>query len=137
MDTSSILWSACQLWGELTPLDDASERIAPEQLHGHFDQAYGIFSGPAEHTAEIRFSAEAARWAAEEHWHPEQRTSFEADGSLRLSLPFGSSRELVMDILRYGADAEVIAPDFLREKLASEIASMQQAYATSARADGG
>src|SRR6056297_2529659 len=48
---------------EITALEDASERIDAEDLHGHFDQAYGIFSGPAEHTAEIRFSAEAARWA--------------------------------------------------------------------------
>jgi len=113
---------------EITALEDASERIDAEDLHGHFDQAYGIFSGPAEHTAEIRFSAEAARWAAEEHWHPEQRTAFEPDGSLRLTLPFGSSRELVMDILRYGGDAEVLSPDFLRARLAAEIARMRATY---------
>jgi len=116
---------------EITPLEDASERIDDEGLHGHFDQAYGIFSGPAEHTAEIRFSAEAARWAAEEQWHPEQRTAFEPDGTLRLILPFGSSRELVMDILRYGADAEVLSPAFLRDRLALEIARMRLAYEAS------
>ena len=116
---------------ETTPLQDASEQIDAGDLHGHFDQAYGIFSGPAEHTAEIRFSAEAARWAAEEHWHPQQQTSFETDGSLRLALPFGSSRELVMDILRYGADAEVLSPAFLRDRLALEIARMRLAYEAS------
>jgi len=113
-------------------LDTASERIGADELHAHFDQAYGIFSGPAEHTAEIRFSAEAARWAAEEHWHPEQHTAFEPDGRLKLSLPFGSSRELVMDILRYGADAEVVSPDFLRDRLVAEIERMHQAYVASA-----
>jgi len=113
---------------ELTPLDAEIERIRADDLHAHFDQAYGIFSGPAEHTAEIRFSAEAARWAAEEQWHPEQQTAFEPDGSLRLKLPFGSSRELVMDILRYGADAEVVTPAFLRERLAGEIERMREAY---------
>jgi predicted DNA-binding transcriptional regulator YafY len=113
---------------ELTPLEASSERIPPHDLHAHFDQAYGIFSGPAEHTAEIRFTAEAARWAAEEHWHPEQQTVFDSDGTLRLTLPFGSSRELVMDVLRYGGDAEVVAPAFLRERLATEIERMQRAY---------
>ncbi|MEX0916053.1 MAG: WYL domain-containing protein, partial [Wenzhouxiangellaceae bacterium] len=113
---------------ELTPLAEPSEDIPGDELHSHFDQAYGIFSGPAEHSAEIRFSAEAARWAAEEHWHPEQQTAFEPDGTLKLTLPFGSSRELVMDILRYGADAEVLAPEFLREQVADEIGRMRQAY---------
>jgi predicted DNA-binding transcriptional regulator YafY len=112
----------------LEALDEASEPIAPGELHRHFDQAYGIFSGPAAHTARIRFSAEASRWAAEEHWHPEQRTEFAGDGTMELSLPFGSSRELVMDILRYGSDAEVLAPDFLRQRLADEVERMRSAY---------
>lgn len=113
---------------DLSALENASERISGDHLHAHFDQAYGIFSGPAEHTAEIRFSAEAARWAAEEQWHPEQQTVFESDGTLCLKLPFGSSRELVMDVLRYGADAAVVAPQFLRQRLAAEVERMQQAY---------
>ena len=109
-------------------LDEVSETISADDLHGHFDQAYGIFSGPAEHRARIRFSAEAARWAAEEQWHPEQETAFRGDGTMELSLPFGSSRELVMDILRYGSDAEVLAPEFLRQRLADEIERMRAAY---------
>lgn len=113
---------------ELTVLDETCERINAGTLHAHFDQAYGIFSGPAEHRAEIRFSAEAARWAADEHWHPEQETVFEPDGRMVLTLPFGSSRELVMDILRYGSDAEVLAPAFLREGVRSEIERMQRTY---------
>ncbi|MGK7295544.1 MAG: helix-turn-helix transcriptional regulator [Candidatus Wenzhouxiangella sp. M2_3B_020] len=113
-------------------LDDTSETIPADELHGHFDQAYGIFSGPAEHSARIRFSAEAARWAAEEQWHPEQETAFRDDGTMELSLPFGSSRELVMDILRYGSDAEVLAPAFLRERLAEEIDRMRGAYSSPA-----
>jgi len=117
---------------ELVPLERASERIPADDLYAHFDQAYGIFSGPAEHIAEIRFSPEAARWAAEEQWHPEQQTDFESDGTLRLKLPFGSSRELLMDVLRYGADAAVVAPDFLRQRLAAEVERMQQAYSAQA-----
>jgi predicted DNA-binding transcriptional regulator YafY len=113
---------------QLIVLEDEVERLDAESLSSHFDQAYGIFSGPAEHRAEIRFSPEAARWAADEHWHPEQQARIEPDGSLVLALPFGSDRELVMDVLRYGSDAEVLAPAALRRRLIEEIRRMNVAY---------
>lgn len=114
---------------KLEALDQAADSMSSDQLREHFDQAYGIFSGPAEHTAELLFSAEAARWAAEEQWHPEQQQQLLEDGQLLLKLPFGSSRELIMDVLRYGDDVEVLAPPQLRQKVAVMIQSMQTRYA--------
>ena len=32
-------------------------------------------------------------------------------------MPYSNSRELLMDVLRYGADAEVVAPVSLREEM--------------------
>lgn len=112
----------------IEPLDGQAETIAAVTLKAHFDGAYGIFSGPAEHRARLRFSPEAARWAADEQWHPEQVVEFAADGSAELSFPFGSSRELVMDVLRYGADVEVLAPEFLRAKVADAAQRMLALY---------
>lgn len=114
---------------ELELLDEAALAIGGDELRAHFDSAYGIFSGPAEHSAAIRFSAEAARWAADEHWHPEQRIEAADDGGIVLHLPFGSSRELVMDILRYGADAEVLSPAALRRAVADQARRMAACYA--------
>ncbi len=79
--------------------------------------AYGIFSGPGQHRAVLRFSAERARWLAEEHWHPDQTSRWLADGRYELTLPFDDPTELLMDILRYGPDVEVLAPDSLRNQL--------------------
>jgi proteasome accessory factor C len=107
---------------EQTLLAEPARELSQAELAGHFDQSYGIFSGPAENLAELRFTPEMARWIAEENWHPDQQGSFDIDGSWLLKLPFSNSRELLMDILRYGADVEVIAPDFLR-KAVSEAAS--------------
>ncbi|MDT8409839.1 MAG: WYL domain-containing transcriptional regulator [Wenzhouxiangellaceae bacterium] len=118
----------------IVSLDEKSLVMEAQRLHEHFDQAYGIFSGPADNRAELRFSPEAARWAADEQWHPEQRAVLEPDGSLCLELPFGSSRELVMDILRYGSDVEVLAPDFLRRELAGQVERMQSIYANAGAA---
>jgi len=109
-------------------LDDEAIEVPPEELSGHFDESYGIFSGPAEHTAELRFSPEMARWVSEEVWHPAQEGEFAPDGSWLLRLPFSSARELTMDILRYGAEVEVVAPDFLRRAVAEEARRTAEQY---------
>jgi len=115
----------------LEPLGDPAEELESSALRDDFDGAYGIFSGPAEHRARLRFNAEAARWAADEQWHAEQQAERAADGTLELSFPFGSSRELVMDVLRYGADVEVLAPAFLRDQVADAARRMRAIYAAS------
>ena len=76
---------------------------------------YGIFAG--EHTKEavLRFSAEAARWVARGKWHSRQEGEFNEDGSYTLTIPYADETELVMDIMRHGADVEVLAPDTLRQ----------------------
>jgi proteasome accessory factor C len=102
-------------------LDEASIDLPDEELARHFDQAFGIFSGPVEHQAVLRFGAEPARWAADEVWHPEQKNTWLDDGRFELTVPFGRSRELVMEILRYGPDVEVISPPFLREEVAGQL----------------
>jgi proteasome accessory factor C len=110
-------------------LDEAADEVSAEVLSAHFDQSYGIFSGPAEHIAELRFAPETARWISDEIWHPDQQGAFEADGSWLLKLPFSNSRELLMDVMRYGADVEVLAPDFLRDAVAREAAKAADRYA--------
>ena len=105
---------------EQSVLDEEAREVSSEDLSAHFDDSYGIFSGPAEHIAELRFTPEMARWISDEVWHADQQGAFEADGSWLLKVPFSSARELIMDVLRYGAEVEVLAPDFLREAVAAE-----------------
>ena len=38
------------------------------------------------------------------------------DGSYELRVPYSNARELLMDVLRYGPDAEIVAPIPLREE---------------------
>ena len=59
-----------ELWAETS----AGQLDVPaEELAAHFDRSYGIFSGPPEHVAKLRFSPEMARWVSEENWHPDQQ----------------------------------------------------------------
>jgi predicted DNA-binding transcriptional regulator YafY len=109
-------------------LETAAQEVDPDELSAHFDQSYGIFSGPARHFAELRFSPEMSRWVAEEQWHPDQQGSMDADGAWTLTVPFSDPRELVMDVLRYGAEVEVLAPDFLRESVAEAARETAEIY---------
>ena len=74
--------------------------------------------------ATLRFSPTRARWVAHERWHPEQRGRFEADGQFVLDVPFTDPRELMMDVLKYGAEVEVLGPPELASTVREEVARM-------------
>jgi predicted DNA-binding transcriptional regulator YafY len=100
-------------------LDAEARDIGEAELDTHLAGSYGIFSGPAKGMATIMFSAKAARWVADEHWHSQQQGRMLPDGRYELKLPYSASRELLMDVLHYGADAEIVAPPALREQAKS------------------
>lgn len=109
-------------------LEEDAKEVSKAALSKHFDRSYGIFSGPPEHSAELKFSPEMSRWVAEEKWHPDQKGSFDLEGSWLLQVPFSGARELIMDIMRYGAEVEVLSPDFLREAVAEEASKASSIY---------
>ena len=102
-------------------LTHASEDINALQLDTHFTSAYGIFAGQATQTAILRFTPERARWVADEQWHPQQQGSFLPDGSYELHIPYRDPRELIMDILKYGPDVEVVGPEGLRVEVVERL----------------
>jgi predicted DNA-binding transcriptional regulator YafY len=98
-------------------IDQAAEDRAENELNQHLASSYGIFSGPPKAWATIRFSPHAARWVADEHWHSQQQGQWLNDGRYELKVPYSNSRELLMDVLKYGPDAEVVTPVSLREEM--------------------
>ncbi len=111
-------------------LDRISEPIATHQaretlddaiLDAHLSSSYGIFSGAPDASAILRFSPERARWVADETWHPAQTSRWLDDGRFELTIPYHETPELVMDILKHGAEVEVIAPTQLRNAVAAEL----------------
>ncbi len=100
-------------------LDADARDIAEAQLDEHLAGSYGIFSGPPKGWATIVFSAKSARWVADERWHSQQQGRYLSDGRYELKVPYSTSRELLMDVLHYGSDAEIIEPQSLREQAKS------------------
>ncbi len=98
-------------------LDGAACDIPEARLDAALGAGYGIFSGAQVQWATLVFTPERARWVAAEHWHPEQQGSFLDDGRYQLRLPYSNDPELIMDVLKYGPDCQVVSPAGLREKV--------------------
>jgi predicted DNA-binding transcriptional regulator YafY len=98
-------------------IEETAEDRPEAELNTHLASSYGIFSGAPKAWATLRFSPHAARWVADEHWHSQQQGQWLNDGRYELKVPYSNSRELLMDVLKYGPDAEVVAPISLREEM--------------------
>ena len=107
---------------------DNAKEISDTQLDEHFSPGYGIFSGEARHIAVLRFSSVAARWVADEQWHPDQNGKVLQDGSYELRIPYSDDRELIMDILKYGPDVKVLEPEALKNRVAQQLKSAADQY---------
>ncbi|MDP2977374.1 MAG: WYL domain-containing protein, partial [Thiobacillus sp.] len=96
------------------PLAKPAKAVTESTLNRELASSYGIFAGQPHAIAVLRFTAKRARWVAEEIWHPDQQSRWLDDGRYELRLPYSHDRELVMDILKYGPEVEVTAPEALR-----------------------
>lgn len=112
----------------VTPLRRKFHHVDKETRDEFFSSAYGIFTGKADKTAVIHFSGIAAREVSSEQWHPEQKGEWISETTFRLSIPYNNPHELIMDILKWGELAEVIAPDELRKSIVTIIEGMGQVY---------
>ncbi len=109
-------------------LEDEAIELAEDAVSTFFESSYGIFNGPSRQVARLKFTPFRARWVARERWHPEQVSTVMPDGSYLLDVPYGQDWELIQDILKQGADVEVLAPDGLRAKVSDAIKSMASVY---------
>jgi predicted DNA-binding transcriptional regulator YafY len=108
-------------------LDIGAREIDTATLDQHYASAYGIFAGEANKIAILKFNAKRARWIEKEQWHPQQTGEWKNDYYL-LSIPYNNPTELIMDILKYGADVEVLALDELRAAVQIQISDMHALY---------
>ncbi|MEA3413052.1 MAG: WYL domain-containing protein [Pseudomonadota bacterium] len=110
------------------PLSARARNVADRTLDAELGSGYGIFTGQRTRKAVLRFSAKRARWVAREAWHTSQEGHFDDEGRYVLTLPYSKDTELIMDVLRYGADVEVLRPAALREKVRIRLRLAQAVY---------
>ncbi|WP_440998216.1 helix-turn-helix transcriptional regulator [Arhodomonas sp. SL1] len=106
---------------EAAILDEPTRDLDTDDHDRYLRASFGIFTGTAESWAVLRFSPHAARWVADEHWHPDQIGQWTADGGWELQVPYSDPTELIQEVLRHGPDAEVVAPQTLRRHVANKL----------------
>lgn len=109
-------------------LEKPARPVPDATLDQELGAGYGIFAGAKVRWAKLRFNPERARWVATEQWHPRQKGEMQADGGYQLELPYSDDRELIMDILKYGADCTVLGPAKLRERVRAELERARSNY---------
>lgn len=88
---------------------------------------FGIFKGAPLYHVTLQFTGKAAETVQYQRWHPEQRMRRTRQG-VELTLPVADDREIMMKILQFGAQAVVVSPQSLRNKIAEEIRQMSRLY---------
>ena len=103
---------------------DLPEGYEPEE---RFKNSFGIVNEEPMNV-KVRFSASIAHSIAARLWHPSQKISRLADGSVELSFTAGGRMEILSWVLSYGSHAELLAPPELRHELAETAGNMAAKY---------
>jgi predicted DNA-binding transcriptional regulator YafY len=85
--------------------------------------AWGILRGDLV-TVRVIFARSLARYIRERLWHPSQKLRDLPDGRVEMTLVVADTLEVRRWILGYGVQAEVVAPEGLREALRREVEQM-------------
>ena len=119
---------------KLERLQSANILPEPYAIPKEFDpvaylkNSWRIMSGPETVEVHLRFSPEAAPFVRERNWHSSQIMDTDRDGCLLLRVDVADPREMLPWIRSWGAQVEVLAPDWLRERVAMELRSAAELY---------
>jgi len=104
-------------------------RVTAAVVKEYIRRNFGIMNSDNTNKVCLRFSPEISPWVAEQVWHPRQQTRWENNETLCLTFPVADFREVKREILKYGAQVQVLWPKELREDVKKEIERMKLFYA--------
>ncbi len=90
-----------------------ADTFEPQADFAFVGGARDLFSGQAEVTAVVAFSAKIRRWVEERYPSGEQRP----DGRYVVCFSVADPRWLAREVLQFGAEAEVLEPEAVREQM--------------------
>jgi predicted DNA-binding transcriptional regulator YafY len=99
--------------------------FSPEKF---FATALGVLGGFGDFKVVVRFSATVADRVREREWHESEEWRDLPDGRLELTLRLGALPEIESWVLTWGADAEVLHPPELRDRLRLTASRLHRLY---------
>jgi len=97
-------------------------------IKDYINRNFGLMIGRESIEVCLRFTPEVADWISEQVWHAAQEIYPNEDGSICLKFPVADFREIRREIMKYGADVEVLSPLELRAEIRKEILRMSKVY---------
>lgn len=95
------------------------------QRHRH---AFSVFVGDTVERVRVRFSRRIAPYIREVCWHHSQQLTEEPGGSVLFEVEVSSPSEVGWWVLQWGADAEVLEPESLRQELRETAEQLLRLY---------
>ena len=102
--------------------------MSETKLNEELGSGYGIFSGKEVKWATLKFTPERASNQQIKEWTIIQVGKFLDDGSYELKVPYSKEPELIIDIMKYGPDVEVVEPKELRKAVQENLIKTLRNY---------
>lgn len=121
---------------ESAQLLDQPYSVPPEfDPEAHLAPSWGIMAGDQVSLVVLRFTPSARPFVVERHWHSSQLIEATPDGGCLLSVQVSQPLEMQPWIRSWGAQAEVLEPAWLRERIAADLLQAAQQYLAPALAE--
>ncbi len=109
-------------------MTDASFKVPEDfSLEDYMGSAFGVVQGKPE-TIRIWFAPEIAGYIREKTWHESQVVHQQKDGSIIFEAEVALTEELLSWIMSWGAKAEVLRPQSLKEEIHAEALRMIKSH---------
>jgi proteasome accessory factor B len=110
-------------------LDDTYAIPSDFDPEAYLATGWGIMAGPEIAEVVLRFTPAAAPHVRERRWHPSQSLTPTPEGGCVLRVSVSEPLEMQPWIRSWGAQVQVIAPDWLTERIAAELRQAAVQYA--------
>jgi predicted DNA-binding transcriptional regulator YafY len=108
--------------------EEKAKDVSLKTVQLEMDAGYGIYAGAKPQWAVLAFEPQAAQWISREQWHPQQHGQWREDGRYELRLPYVQETEVVMDVLRHGAEVTVLSPPALAKRVREALTAAAALY---------
>lgn len=124
-----VVFGLDRIKGPVALTDQYFERRSDFDPDLYFKHSLGITAiNEAPEQVHLRFSPLSGKYVASQPWHHSQQVVRDDEVALEVTMALCITRELVMQVLSYGADVEVKAPQKLRDQVARELRKAMRPY---------
>ncbi len=110
------------------PTDIHYGKTRPYDHATRYRDAFGIFTDATPQRVTLRFTRKVRPYIEEVRWHSSQTIEPQPDGSIIFTVEVSEPREVLWWALKWGDQAEILEPDWLREETRQTLERMLRMY---------